>query len=304
MPVRYVSVGSGSQALTLNQLIAAPTVVAERFISITKDQFVMEKVLRGPMSAPGGAVQFRVSSGIFADNPSEIVNERAEIPLATVSKGDLQTAATRPNALGVSFSWEMLDMDITGEVNRQIQVVKNTIVRDIDGRFYASLSAAVTQTRAATAAWSTGTATIRKDINAARLVIQQSQPPGAVGGAYLQYNPDTLLINPVTWTDLMNSTEFLQMIYGTVNPSMLADPSQLPMGGMVLGLTPLISWSVPAGTALVCESKTIGGYADRVPLGMSELYDWNPARISRADAYRDTVAFVTDPSAGCRITGI
>jgi len=304
MPVRYISVQDSAQPLTLNMLIQAPTVIAERFLQVARNQFVMDQVLRGPIPAPGGAVQYRVSSGIFADQPSEIVNERAEIPIATVSKGDLATAITRPGALAVGLSYEMVEMDVTGEVNRQIGVVKNTMVRDFDTRFFTVLTSAVTQSVAAANPWSSSSATIRKNINAAKLLVNLAQAPNAAAGSYLGYRADTIVVNPNTEADLLNSTEFLQMIYGQVNPSYSINSlAELP-GGNVLGLTPLVTVSCPTGTAIVMQSNVIGGYADRVPLGMSELYDWPPIRMHRADAYRDSVAFVDQPLAGAKITGI
>lgn len=304
MPVRYITTASGAQTLTLNQFIAAPTAIAERFVAMVRDQFVMEKILRGPIPAPGGAVQFRVSSGMFADQASEIVNPRAEIPLATISRGILDTAATRPHALAVGFDWDFREKDVIGEVNRQLEVVKNTIVRDIDGAFLTTALAKITQTRTATAAWNTGGATIRKDISAAKLLINQAVTPQGTSQDFLAYRANTIVVNPVTETDLFNSTEFLQMLFGQINPTMSAgDLSQIP-GGKIMGLTPWVSPSIPAGKALICEAKTVGFYADRVPLGMSELYDWNPARLSRADAFRETVAGIDQPSAGAWLQGI
>lgn len=302
MPVRYVSVGSGSQALTLNQLIAAPTVIAERFLAVTQNQFVMERVLRYAGQAPGGAVQYRVSSPIFADQGSEIVNERAEIPLATISKGDLATAPTRPSALGVGISYEMQEMDVTGEVLRQIGMVKNTLIRDFDVRFLNVLTAQVAQTVTAAFPWSSGSATLRKNLNAAKLIVAQAIAPNTTN-AYMGFRADTIVLNPATEADLLNSNEFTNMIFGQVQGSAIGALADLPQGN-VLGLQPLITPSMPTGRAFVCQRGVVGGYADRVALSMSELYDWPPARIHRADAYRDSVAFVDQPLAGVWINGI
>lgn len=307
MPVRYLTVQDGAQTLTLNQLIRQPTIVPERFLSIMTSgplgsQFVMDQVLRGPIPAPGGAVQYRVSSGLFADQSSEIVNPRAEIPLATILKGDLATAATSLYALAVAFDWTMMDMDITGEVNRQMGVVKNTIVRDIDAVFLAGLNAALTGNVVAATTWATST-TLRYDILQAKLGVASAQAPNASAGSYLGYMADTIILNPIDDANLVANPTFIAAVYGSVNPSInLQSVTDLPRG--IFGLTPLITPSQTVSTATVLQRKTIGGYAERLPLGMSELYDWNPARLSRADAVRDTTAFIDQPLAGKKITGI
>lgn len=303
--VRYFSIGNAQQPLTLNQLIAAPLLIRERFAAFMRNQFVMDQVLRFAGSAPGGSVQYRVSSGLFADNGSEIVNERAEIPLATITKGDLQTAVTRPHGLGLALSQDMIDMDVTGEVDRQMAVIRNTMVRDMDGVFFNVLNGAITQTVTAANAWSSASATIRKNINAAKVQIQLAQVPGATTtNNFLLYQPDTLVVNPNTQADLLNSTEFIQMIFGQINPSYgLASLSDVP-GGQVLGLTPLVTVACPVGTAYVIERGTVGGYVDRVPLQISELYPKPEIRSWRSDAFRDSTAFVDQPLAGCKITGV
>jgi len=302
MPFAYIDTLAG-QPLTLNMLVEMPLVIRERFLQLMADQFICEKVLRYAGTAPGGAVTFRVSSGLFADQPSSIVNQRAEIPLATVTKGDINTASTRKHGLAVSFPYELRDMDVSGEVQRQLTVVQNTMLRDIDGAFLVTLTVALTSTRVATAPWASSLATIRKDIIAARGLVNRAIAPGTVGtgssASYLQYQADTMIINPLSEDDLLGSAEFLAMMYGQVNPNGIG---QLPPE--LLTLTIFKSFSQPVGTAKIVEAGTIGGYADRIPLNMTPLYDWAPSQLFRADATRDTTAFVDQPLAGSTITGI
>jgi len=296
-PVRIVSTRD-AQAITVNALVSNPLVIPEYIISELDKQFVMDEVLRYGGKPTGGAIQYRVSSGRYSDNPSEIVPELAEIPLATVTRGDIQTKPTEKRALGVAISQEMIDRDNVGEVQRQIQAVRNTLVRDVDGGFVNTLRAAVTQTRAATAAWSGATATIRKDINAARRIIRTS----TIGaGSYTGFNPDTIIVSPVGEENLLNSTEFQQMIYGQVNSSNVASLGDVPT---VLRLKPLVTVGVADNEAFVLQSKVVGGYADERPLQATELYEHRPTETWRSDASRITVGFVDQPLAVCRITGI
>jgi hypothetical protein len=301
MPVRVVS-SRDQQTLTVNSLVANPLIVPERIIDVTQNQFIMDQILRDA-GTNKGAVQFRVSSGIFADDPSEIVAEGAEIPLATVTRGDLQTKPTQKRALGVGITWEMRNRNQLGEVDRQIQVVKNTLVRDIDSAFFSALSAAVTQTRAATATWATtATATIRKDINAAKLLIKKATAPGAGAGSFMAFNPTHLLLSVDSEADLLNSPEFTQMIYGQVNPSNVSSLADIPDAN-ILGLKPLVSPTLAAGTAYVVEAKAVGGYSDERPLQATELYEEQKNELWRSDASRITTGFIDQPLAVARITG-
>lgn len=303
MPVRVVT-SRDQQALTVNALTRNPLVVPERIISFVSNQFIAERVLRNAGQVTGGAVQYRVSSGQFADNASEIVSEGGEIPLATVTRGDLQSKPVQKRALGVAITREMRLRNNLGEVDRQIQVVRNTMVRDFDSAFFSALTAAVTLTRAATATWATsGTATIRKDINAARLLVQQQVTPGATAADYLGFNPTHLLLPQTAEADLLNSAEFTQLVFGQVNPSNIGSLSDMP-GGSILGLTPLVSPTLPAGTAYVIEANTVGGYADEIPLEATELYYTEQNQLYRSDATRSSVVFVDEPLAFARITGI
>lgn len=302
MPVRYVSTRD-QQTITVNAMVASPLYVPERIISVLDKQFIMDQALRNAGNATGGAVQFRVSSGLFTDRSSEIVPEFGEIPLTTVTRGDIQSKPTAKRGLGVGISEEMMLRNDTGEVNRQITALKNTMLRDIDGAFLKALRDAVVTTRAATAPWAAGTATIRKDINASRLLVVQAQAPGTVGGNnFLAFNPDTLVISQTTEADLLNSTEFLQLIYGSANPQ----NTGAHIDRAVLGLNVLVTPSLNGlNEAWVMESKTVGGFADEIPLRATPLYDDRRATMSyRSDTVRSTVAFIDQPLAAAKIAGV
>jgi hypothetical protein len=299
MPVRVVT-SQVQQALTVNALVENPLIVPERQIEILDNQFVMDQVLRNAGNATGGAVAFRVSSGLFADDVSDIVAEGAEIPLVTRTRGDLSSARVQKRALGIEISREMRKRNAIGEVNNQLTVVRNTITRDIDGAFVTALRTAVTQSVAATNAWSSASATIRKNINAAKLLVSNSQAPNTTSGQeFMGFRADTLVINPNTEADLLNSAEFLNFVAGSSNPQNI---DSLP--ARILGLTPRVTWGVPAGEAWVMQSKVVGGYADEFPLEATELYYWQPRQIWRSDTSRSTVGFIDEPLAAAKITGI
>lgn len=305
MAVRVVSTRD-QQPLTVNALVDSPLIVPERIISEFEGQFIMDEVLRNVGKAQGGAVQFRVSSPQFADIASQIVNEGAEIPLATVSKGDIQSKPVQKRGLGVLITQEMRDRNSMGEVTRQITAIRNTLVRDVDGAFVTALNAAITLTRAATAVWTNAaTATIRKDILAAKRLVRTATVAGTTD-SYLGYEPTHLLVNPTDEANLLGSAEFTALLFGQVNPSNVSTFNDLPGGGNILGLKPRSSVSVAAGTALVVTQNEIGGYADEQPLNATELYSagLQPRQSFRSDVVRSTVGFIDQPLAGSKITGV
>lgn len=297
MPVAVVSSRS-TQPLTVNALLENPRIIAERIVKVLTNQFAMDQVLRNEGEATGGALAFRASSGLFADDVSEIVEEFGEIPVVPESVGDLQSVPMRKRALAVLISWEMRNRNAIGRVDNQITRLKNTLIRDIDGVFVTTLRTAVTQTVAAANPWSSASATIRKNINAARRIVKTSVVSAQ---SFTGFNPDTILISPVTEENLLNSAEFQALLFGSTGASNLAEVNDAER---ILKLKPIVTVGVADNEAFVVESKTIGGYADERPLQATELYEWRPNEVWRSDASRITNGFIDQPLAGVRITGI
>lgn len=299
MPVRVVT-SRAQQPVTVNALVKQPRIIAERTIMALSNQFVMDQVFRNAGNAVGGAVQFRKASGIFADSGSEKVNEGAEIPLVTRTRGDLDSVPVEKRALGVEITREMRARNAIGDVDAQITAVRNTIVRDIDGAFADTLLGEIPgQTRTATDTWDTTTATIRKDINAAKLLVNQSKVAGVVGDNYYGWQPDTIILHPNAEAALLDSDEFLHFILGTTAATNI---DSLPQ--RILGLRPFTTWGIPEDKAVVMQSKVVGGYSDEFPLETSELYWWQPRQIWRSDTLRSTAGFIDAPTAAAVIDGI
>jgi hypothetical protein len=161
MPVRVVT-SQSQQALTVNALVENPLIIPERIIKVLDNQFVMDQVLRNAGKATGGAVSFRVSSGLFADDVSEIVAEGAEIPLVTRTRGDLTRPASRSARSASRSPARCVLRNAMGEVNNQLTTLRNTIVRDIDGAFVTTLRNGGHAVGRGTERLVVGSATIRK----------------------------------------------------------------------------------------------------------------------------------------------
>lgn len=298
-PVRVVT-SAAQSAVTVNELVQNPLTIPERIIRELDNQFVMDQVLRSAGRATGGAVQFRVSSGLFADDASEIVAPGGEIPLVTVSRGVPDSARVRKRALGVEIDREMRIRNDIGQVDNSITRLRNTIIRDIDSAFVTTLRNGVSQTRAATAVWATATAAqIRGDLIAAKKLVTNSQAPNTTSGQeYMGFEPDVIVFNPNTRDDLLGNANFLQLFLGTT-----AATNVTALPGQILGLQPKVTWGVPNGEAWVMQSNVVGGYADEIPLESTALYYWEPRQVYRSDTCRSTVGFIDEPLAAARVTG-
>lgn len=304
-PVRIVS-SQAQQPITVNALINDPLLLPERIIRVLEGQFAMDRILRNGGNVTGGAIMFRTSSGLFAEQDPEIVAPGAEIPLATIVRGDIQSEPVAKRGLAIEIDREMRIRNAIGDVDRQIQVLRNTLIKNIDGKFVDKLRTAVPAANvvAAAATWDSGTATIRKNINAAKLAVQQYQAAGA-GQGYSGFDPNYLLISPTTATDITNSEEARNMLLGTTAPS-----NQFTSQGLgewninLLGLRPFVTPGVLDTEAFVVERLTVGAYADEIPLESTELYEFQPRQVFRSDTVRSTVGAIDTPGAAAHITGI
>lgn len=294
-PVRWASADSGPR-ITVNTLIRQPTLIQERILDILDQKFIADQLLRGGGDAPGGVVQYFVSPPLFAENDAEIVAEFGEIPVAETQVGELKFEATRKRGLGVVISEEMRRRNQMDRVNKQIQVVKNTVIRAIDGTFMAAVLDAVDPSHVipASVAWDAGTGTaIRADIAATKQVIVDEKRG---------FNPNAMAVSPTLATVLEGADEVNRVFQGNIagdRPELLG---KLP--NKISGLDVYVSYSVPDAEPLILEAKTIGAIVDERPLSVSELYRWKQENETyRSDTLRQSAVAIDEPLAIAQITG-
>lgn len=294
-PVRWASADSGPR-ITVNTLIRQPTLIQERVLDILDQKFIADQLLRSGGDAPGGVVQYFESPPLFAENDPEIVAEFAEIPVAMTDVGVPKFEPTRKRGLGVVISEEMRRRNQMDRVNKQIQQVKNTVIRAIDGTFMAAVLAAVDSGHVipATTAWDAGTGTtIRADIATAKQVIVDEKRG---------FNPNAMAISPTLATVLEGADEVNRVFQGNIagdRPELLG---KLP--NQISGLDVYVSYSVPDDEPLILEAKTIGAIVDERPLSVSELYLWKRENeVYRSDTLRQSAVAIDEPLAIAQITG-
>lgn len=282
-----------SPTLTVPQMLKDPLFIPALVLDAADQLFVTEKILRQAGTPAGGTIVYYESTPLFANNASEYVEEFSDIPLVQGQLGTPKAARTRKRALGVVISKEMQDRNNVDLLNTQIRQVRNTLVRDFDGVFWTALTAASTNTFAASTGWATSTH-IRKDLLASRKLILDQK---------MGFNPDTLVLNPTDANNLMTSGEITSVYLGNAadqNP-LLTGRLQFPF----MGLDVMQTYGVAAGTAVLVQSKVVGGYADERPLQATPTYLWKPqAETWRSDVLRTTAVFIDQPLAATVITGI
>jgi hypothetical protein len=294
-PVRWASADSGPR-ITVNTLLRQPTLIQERILDILDQKFIADQLLRGGGDAPGGVVQYFESPPLFAENDPEIVAEFGEIPVAMTDVGVPKFEPTRKRGLSVVISEEMRRRNQMDRVNKQIQLVKNTVIRAIDGTFMTAVLAGVDPSHVipATAAWDAPSGTkIRADIAAAKQVIVDEKRG---------FNPNAMAISPTLATILEGADEVNRVFQGNIasdRPELLG---KLPR--QVSGLDVYVSYSVPDASPLILEAKTIGAIVDERPLSVSELYFWKRENEAwRSDTLRQSAVAIDEPLAIAQITG-
>lgn len=291
MPNITVGGLTDSRPLTVNTFLADPQLIPVRMLDMANQLFIADQLLR---KAPQGWVyEYFTSTPLFSLSTPDVVAEFGEIPVSQNQLGPLALAKVVKRALGITVSKEMADRNRIDLLNTQIQQVSNTFVQVWDTAFMAAVSAAVTLTQAAAAAWSsTTTATPQKDITLAAQKIVDTK---------FGFRPDTLILPTSAVANLIGNPAVWSAWTGNVanlNPGVTG---RLP--GQFLGYDVWATYSL-TNTALVCQREVLGFIGDERPLQASPVV-WRPDNESwRTNIIRSSAVAIDQPSAVASITGI
>jgi len=306
--------GSGDgPRLTVAAMVKSPTIIPNIILSMRQQMFFTDQILRSEGSAPSGAFVYYASTPLSTSDSPPIVAEGGEIPLTLGQLGTPLTGRTVKRALGVGITEEMQNRNNYGQVDIQLTQLRNGFGITWNSVFVTAALAAVTgfQTFATAGSWTTSTATngfIRNDLSKAiqRIRLADADTSNGTGQQKFGFAPDTLIINPVQLTSLYVSPEMQAYWVGNAaerNPVLGDDPYQLlPVN--IFGLRTYVTWQMPSGTALVLQSKRVGGYVDERPFFVQpRQYDPN-RETYRWNAIRQSGMFIDQPQAIISITGL
>jgi hypothetical protein len=310
MAVQTVGSVSDGPRTTVADLVGNPLLIPARIIELLNNAFLTDVVFRNAGASPNGLVQFEENTPLFLAGDVEDVAEYGEIPIALGQRGISRVAVGVKRGLGVRVSREMRDENRLDDVNRQIRQLVNTHVRAEERALRSVLLGNPNvPTIAATAAWTGGTAKIRRDIARAQQVVADARPDVNVSTEeFLGFRADTLILPGNIQPVLMDNDEFLKVYAGDLADENILYTGRMP--GQVLGLTPLLTRFWPNDRALVIERGTVGFRSDTRPLEATGLYpegngpNGGPTESWRTDTTRKRTIGVDQPLAACWISGI
>lgn len=306
--VPLIASTSGTK-LTVSAILKQPTFVQAYLLSIADYMFVADKLFRPVQDCPGGSVVYYQSTPVFADTTSAPLEEFEEIPVGITSLGAPLTATARRNGLAVRVSEQMRTRNDVNALNIQLEQVRNTLIKDFDGKFMTALDVNVptgvntttgaTQTHvvASAANWATGTGTTDPRVSiaqAAATIVTENR------GLF----PNALLFDQSTYWDFLQNQNTWQIYQGNVadlNPEITG---ALP--GRILGLKPYvtINGNIPSGDSYVLQANIFGGISNERPLTATPWYQNMNNETWRSNVTRSSAAFVDQPLALAKITGV
>jgi hypothetical protein len=295
---------SDSPRVTVSELLKDPLVIPSLILDMTRNEFVMDSVLRSGGAAPSGAVRYAESTPLYADDYPEIRPEFGEVPVVPTSVGIPRVVFSHERAMAIMVSDEMRRRQAIDPVARQLLQVKNTMVYSWNTAFYSAVvSNASIQTLAVANAWSSAAATIRADIMQAVFLIENANivsPSGVT--QWLGFEADTLIINHGTKNTLLQSSTFAAPYIGDIASENLLYTGTLPQ--QILNLDVMVSRQVPAGNAIIMQRNRAGFFADELPFMAGPLYRDEPRKTWRSDTQRAAAIGLDQPLAIVLLSGV
>lgn len=297
---------SSGNRLFVNDLIKDPLLIRGRLLDMARNQFMMEDVLRRVPGTQSGVVQWSETTPLFASEDPSIVAEGGEIPLIQGEDGVPRAAFTVKIAAGIEITREARDRNRIDQVNKRLTQVRNSFVRVHERRMLSALNAAATLTMDSTLPWTTNTAApIRSDVLTAIRTVREANASNTPGGPdvndYLGYEPDTLVMSTRTEALFFNNDSVTEVYERGSSLDMKQPMYTGTLEKTFMGLRVLTSRFMEDDVVWIMERKTVGGFSDERPLGVTPLYEDKPREVWRADAVRRTAIFIDEPKAAIKI---
>jgi len=285
---------------TINRFLQSPTLVARRLRTLVEQRFIGDFLLQGRATPAGGAIVYEVSETIYTDRAVGSVSPGAEYPITTVSTGTAQVAKVTKYGQDTFVTDEAIARMGFSPVDRALLKLGNTMVKAADSTVLSLIASAVTQTQAASAAWSSATPKILQDILKAKATILALNQG---------YNPDTLVVDDVTYAYVASDPTVIQSARREDGGTAIYSGEFPIIGGLRVLPTP----NLPASGAWVVDSTMLGGIANESLGGGYQSAGMGVESKSmredeedqfRLRARRVFVPYVQEPNAALKITGV
>lgn len=308
MPIQYPPTAptySGS-VLQVHAFLKSPTAVQRRVRDLSLYAFVSDLLFPVGVEASAGAVSYTVTDPIVTDRDPSEVAPGGEYELALAQGGTPALAKAAKYGQDVRIVDEAIGRQKINAVEKAMKQSRNRAVNFIDTLGLAVASAAITQTQAASAAWSSATADPVLDLMLADAAVAEANPDAG-------FEPDLLITtltlqarlvaNKAVYTALLDKGA-MQVQNGEI--TMLA-------GKRIVGVP---AARMPAGTsAMLVDTSVFGSHGyEVIPSpeytgGPDEIQTWVRRDPAATDSYllrnrRSFVPIVEEPTAAIKITGV
>lgn len=290
--------------VTISRFLQSPTQLSRALRSIMNLRFVSDQLLTGQYRTSGGAISYEVSEPILNTRAVTAVAPGSAYPFDVPAGGTAALAAVKKWGEASFLSDEQVKRSVYAgnEIARTLQKAVNTVVNKIEAITIAAIGSAVTQTQAASAAWSNTSATIFRDIElAAAKIADQNQG----------YNPNTILMSTSKYAYMVSDLTVASLRAREDNSNPIYGGRMAQIGGFNVVYTSVSN--LPSDSVWVLDSSALGGMADEVNndpgyTTIDRNIQVQTERVSGRDGWnvwarRLTVPIVQEPAAACQITG-
>ncbi|QGZ17111.1 major head protein [Arthrobacter phage DrYang] len=281
--------------ITVDWALKNPTFISKAVSLAVQGKFISDYIFRAGDAAAGAVVYERTlgpNEKYPAKGDVEIVEPGDEFPLVDVGEVSKETAIVDKFGAAALVTYEQVRRNQKDKITEAIVKISNAILRKTDNRAMAALAADPDKlTVAAAAPWGTGTPDPFSDI------------VGAVGvgeGQELDYNFDTVLINPTDAAKLLKNRDIRDQL---PRESTVANPL---LSGRLEGLAGL-NWiqtnRKAAGSLYILQRNITGVHAEELSTYTRNIDEAANERW-RVQGARVSVPIITDPKSLIELTGI
>lgn len=286
--------------ITVSRFLNDPNVVARRLRTLAEQRLIATAILSGRETVSGGAIGFEQNETMYPDRVVESVSPGGEYPITPISTGPAQLAKIVKWGQDTIVTDEAVSRQRMQAAERAMLKLVNAAAKNIDSVALSLIASSVTQTRAASAAWSSATPKILQDIMLAK---------ADIAALNQGYDPDTLIINDATWAYVASDATLIN----AMQRETAANPVYTGNFQILAGLRVLPTPNLPAAGAWVLDSTQLGGIATEDLQGgyqsAGDLLQSKSIREDHTDQWRLRaravfVPYITEPNAAVKITGV
>ncbi len=263
--------------LTISRFLNSPATVQRRLRTLAENRFIADYLLSGRYEVSGGALLYEQSESIFTDKAPEAVNAGAEYPRTPASPGAAALAGVVKWGQDVPITDEHVKRYGRRAVDVSLTKITNYVVKQVDSVALAVIAAAVTQTAAATVAWSTvATADPLLDLMKAKATILATDQG---------YDPNVAVMSDLSYAYLLSNPKIIAGLARETNTSVTMTGDVLSVAGLQI----LSTNNLPvASTVFVMDTVMTGGIGyERLE---SPEYQGDPANGVESWIRRDPLA--------------